>query len=164
MVLISELSMCMSRFNRRNQLLCWYTDGINLCTEICGIADKIEECKRRNIKYGRGLVREFVVGQDYTPFELTMTGYNIHKIYIYKSLEAFDKKLHNLHGPSCVPALTKKLLAAWAVTTFNRYQELDDRNSSSYVVWIQPEREVPLNIPVSMEELEDDVRTHWVSH
>ena len=82
MVLISELAMCMSRYDRRNQLLCWYTDGINLCTHVWGIAKKIKtECKRRKLKY------KYIRARD------AMIPYNIYKIHIGKSLKAFNKKL-----------------------------------------------------------------------
>ena len=163
MVLISELAMCMSRYDRRNQLLCWYTDGIYLCTKIRGIADKIEaECKRRNLQYGSVRAREMLVGRDYTSFEHAMTPYSIYKISIYKSLEAFDKKLQKLHADCCVSALKKKQLADWAVTTFNSYGELEDRYSDAYSVWIQPSSEVPIGISKTLEEHEDEVETHWV--
>ena len=58
MVLISEKAMCMSRLDRRNQLLRWYDDGINLCTKNRGISKKIKaECKRRKLKHMPGRAR-----------------------------------------------------------------------------------------------------------
>ena len=82
MTQISEQAMCMSRFDRRNQLVCWYADGINLCTHVLGIAEKIKkECKRRKLKY------MYIRARD------TMIPYNIYKIHIGKSLKAFNKKL-----------------------------------------------------------------------
>ena len=82
MVLLSEKAMCMSEYDRRNQLACWYTDGINLCTKNCYMAEKIKaECKRRNLKYG------YIRARD------TMIPYNIYKIHIGKSLKVFNKKL-----------------------------------------------------------------------
>ena len=68
------------------------------------------------------------------------------------SLEPYDKALQKLRAlgvdpnmkmwnrgvADCVPALKKKQLADWAITNFNRYQDLDHRSSDSYRVWIQP--------------------------
>ena len=82
MTQISEKAMCMSRLDRRNQLVCWYGDGINLCTKNRGITKKIKaECKRRNLKYKHIRARD------------TMIPYNIYIIHIGKSLKAFNKKL-----------------------------------------------------------------------
>ena len=165
MVLISELCMCMSQFDRRNQLLCWYTDGINLCTKIGGIADEIKaECKRRNIPYGSIWTREMTRRKDYTSLEIVTMPYDIHKICIYRSPEAFqayDENVLKLHADSCVPALKKKQLADWAITTFNCYQELDDRNSDNYVVWIQPDSQV-WSRQSEEEEMLEGVTTDWV--
>ena len=178
MVQLSELAMCMSKFDRRNQLLCWYTDGIYLCTENSAVADQIKaECKRRNLEYMSVLAREMDRGREYTSFEHAMIPYSIHKIYIYWSLEENDVKLQKLrargitpameiwklHAACCVPASKKKKLADWAIATFNRYCELEDHNPDSYVVWIQPSSEVPLTILKTLEEHEDDVETHWVT-
>ena len=68
------------------------------------------------------------------------------------SLESYDEALQKLRArglepnmlmynrcvADCVPALKKKQLADWAITNFNRYQDLDDHSSDSYSVWIQP--------------------------
>ena len=79
MTQISEQAMCMSRFDRRNQLVCWYADGINLCTHVRGIAGKIKvECKRRNLKYVYARARD-----------------NIYKIHIGKSLKALIRNYRN---------------------------------------------------------------------
>ena len=173
MVLISDEAMCMSRYNRTKQKLKWYTDGINLCTQIRDIADKIEaECKRRKIDYTSVLARELLADKDYTSFDLAMVDYNIYKICIsgsLESLEAYDKKVQKLHAPYCVPALKKKQLADWAVTTFNCDGEIEepmilDRYSTAYNVWIQPSSDVqyPLSHSRTIEELEEEVETHWV--
>ena len=50
-----------------------------------------------------------------------------------------DMELWKLRAADCVPALEKKQLADWAITTFNRYQDLEVRS-----VWIQPTSEIPL--------------------
>ena len=164
MVLISEKAMCMSDYDRRNQLVCWYTDGINLCTHNCYIAEKIEaECKRRNLEYMSVRAREMLVGNHYTHLEYVMNPYSIYKICIAKSLEAYDKKLQKLHADGCVPALKKKQLADWAVTKFNCYGVLEGRYSDAYSVWIQPSSEVPNCISMTLEEREDEVETHWVN-
>ena len=159
--------MCMSRYNRTKQKLKWYTGGIYLCTQICDIADKIEaECKRRNIKYTSVWARDLLADENYTSIEIAMTGYNIYKIYISKSLEAtgLNKKLH---AGYCVPALKKKQLADWAVTTFNGEGEIEeptclDRYSDSYNVWIQPSSDVMNPLTSTLEEIEEGVETHWI--
>ena len=178
MVPLSELAMCMSMFDRRNQLLCWYTDGIYLCTENSAIAAQIEaECKRRDLDYNSVLAREMFRGPRHTPFEDAMIPYSIHKIYIYWSLEENDVKqqklrargitpameIWKLHAACCVPALKKKQLADWAITTFNRYAIAEGQNKNHYDVWIQPSSEVPIIILKTEEEDENDVETHWVT-
>ena len=69
------------------------------------------------------------------------------------SLESYDEALQKLRArgvetnmlmynrcvADCVPALKKKQLADWAITKFNRYQDLDDHSSDSYSVWIHSE-------------------------
>ena len=153
----------MSTYNRKNQILNWYTDGIYLCTEICGIADEIEaECKRRNLSYSRVWTRELLVGKEYSSLDLSLMGHDICKIGIAESLEAFDKKLQKLHAPYCVPALKKKQLADWAVTTFNMFGDLEGRYSDAYSVWIQPSSDVQLARGSSLEEIEEGVETQWV--
>ena len=62
----------------------------------------------------------------------------------------------------CVPALKKKQLADWAITTFNHYAIGEGRNKRFYDVWIQPRKEVPLCIGMTEEEYENDVETHWL--
>ena len=175
MAQLSELAMYMSDFNRKNQLPCWYTDGIYLCTENSAIAAQIEtECKRRNLDYDSVLVRE--MSRHYTSFERAMIPYSTHKIYIYWSLEECDARLQKLrasgyepnmeiwkgHAACCVSALKKKQLADWAITTFNRYTIAEGRNKNHYDVWIQPGKEVPLYKSMTLEELENEVYTHWV--
>ena len=51
-----------------------------------------------------------------------------------------NMKMCNRYAADCVPALKKKQLADWAITKFNRYQDLDDHSSNSYSVWIRSER------------------------
>ena len=177
MAQLSELAMRMSDFNRKNQLLYWYTDGIYLCTKNDAIAAEIEtECKRRNLDYDSVLVRDMSRSSRYTSFEHAMIPYNIHKIYIYWSLEECNVKLQKLyargyepmveiwkgHAACCVPALKKKQLADWAVSKFNRYTISEGRNKNHYDVWIQPGKEVPLFISMTQEEYENDVKTHWI--
>ena len=177
MAQLSELAMCMSDLNRKYQLLCWYTDGIYLCTENAAIAAQIEtECKRRNLDYDSVLARDMSRSYRYTSFERAMIPYSIHKIYIYWSLEECDARLQKLrasgcepimeiwkgHAACCVPALKKKQLADWAITTFNRYTESKGRDKAHYAVWIQPGKEVPLYISMTSEECENEVKTHWV--
>ena len=177
MAQLSELARCMSDFNRKNQLLCWYTDGIYLCTENSAIAAQIKtECKRRNLDYDSVLAREMSRSSHYTSFEYAMIPYSIHKIYIYWSLEECDARLQKLrasgyepimeiwkgHAACCVPELKKKQLADWAITTFNRYTIAEGRNKNHYDVWIQPGKEVPHCISMTLEEHENEVYTHWV--
>ena len=51
MVRLSELSVCMSKLDRRNQQLCWYDNRVYLCTKVKDIARKIQrECKRCKLK------------------------------------------------------------------------------------------------------------------
>ena len=174
---LSELAMCMSDFNRKNQLLCWYTDGIYLCTKKSAIVAQIEtECKRRNLDYDSVLARDMSRSSPTKPFDHAMIPYNIHKIYIYWSLEECNAKLQKLyasgyepmveiwkgHAACCVPALKKKQLADWAITTFNRYAISKGRNKNHYDVWIQPGKEVPVTRGMTEEEHENGVVTHWV--
>ena len=177
MAQLSELAMCMSDINRKNQLLPWYTDGIYLCTKNTAIADEIEtECKKRNLDYKSVLARDMSRSSPTKPFDHAMIPYNIHKIYIYWSLEEYDARLQKVydagcdpmveiwkgHAACCVPALKKKQLADWAITTFNRYTISEGRNKNHYDVWIQPGKEVSVCIGMTEEEDENDVRTHWV--
>ena len=77
MTQISEQAMRMSRLDRRNQLVCWYADGINLCTKNHDITMKIKaECKRRKLKH-----------------MYIRAGDGIYIIRLGKSLKAFNKKL-----------------------------------------------------------------------
>ena len=55
-----------------------------------------------------------------------------------------DMKLWKLRAADCVPALEKKQLADWAITTLNLYHDLEVHSSNFYSVWIQPSSEVPL--------------------
>ena len=177
MARLSELGMCMSDFNRKNQLLCWYTDGIYLCTTNDAIAAQIKtECKRRNLDYDSVLARDMSRSSPTKPFDHAMIPYNIHKIYIYWSLEEYDAKIQKVydagyepsvyiwkgHAACCVPPLKKKQLADWAITTYNRYTISKGRDKHHYNVWIQPGKEVPLFTSMTEEEDENDVRTHWV--
>ena len=177
MAQLTELAMCMSDFNRKNQLLCWYTDGIYLCTKNDATAAQIEtECERRNLDYDSVLARERSRSSHYTTFEHATIPYSIHKIYIYWSLEECDAKLQKLRASGyeprvdiwkgytacCVPALKKKQLADWAITTFNRYAIAEGRNKNHYDVWIQPGKEVPNCITTISEEYGKEVYTHWV--
>ena len=176
MAQLSELARRMSDFNRKNQLLCWYTDEIYLCTKNSAIAAQIEtECKRRNLDYDSLLARERSRSSHYTAFELDTIPYSIHKIYIHWSLEECDAKLQELrtngyepimevwkgHAGCCVPALKKKQLADWAITTFNRYAIAEGQNKNHYDVWIQPGKEVPHWLTMS-DEYGKEVYTHWV--
>ena len=173
MTQLSNAAMRMSTLDRTKQELNWYTDGIYLCTDACTaytIAAKIEaECKRRNIEYGTVLARDLFADRDYTSFELVMASYDIYKICIYRSLEAFeafDEKVQKLHADSCVPALKKKQLADWAVTTFNKNWNRNKEGpySSNYLVWIQPESEVQNPVSKTQEEHDLEVETHRVYH
>ena len=118
MELISELAMCMSARNRKNQLLCWYTDEIYLCTKNRFTADQIvEECERRKIAYTCCWTQGIIFTPD-----------DVYQILIYKSLEAVDDK----------ETLKKKRLADWAVSKFNHYTIGEGRLQKFYEVWIQP--------------------------
>ena len=160
MVRISEKAMCMSEYNRKNQLLCWYTGEINICTRSADVADKIKaSCKRRNIVCGSVWTRELIVGRAYSYLDFCYTPYNICKISIPMSLEADNGVVQRY---CYVPASKKKRLADWAITTFNVFEEqIFPRNSDSYCVWIQPSSDVELFRGCSLEE-EDDVETQWV--
>ena len=126
MALISELAMCMSDRNRKNQLLCWYADEIYLCTKNHFTADLIvEECERRKIACGR----RWTQGIIFTPDD-------VYQISIYKSQEEVDGK--ETCNRICVPALKKKRLADWAITKFNHYAIGEGRPQKFYEVWIQP--------------------------
>ena len=52
-----------------------------------------------------------------------------------------DMELWELRAADCVPALKKKQLADWVITTFNVH-DLDVRNSAFYRVWIQSASEI----------------------
>ena len=175
---LSELAMRMSTYDRKNHPLCWYADGIYLCTQNETIAAQIEnECKRRNLDYGSVLARDMPMGFPTEPFDHAMVPYDIHKIHINWSLEecdaALQKALASGHEPNmeiwkghaacCVPALTKKHLADWAITKFNYYAIAEGRKKRFYDVWIQPGKEVPLCIGMTEEEYENGVETHWAA-
>ena len=126
MELISELAMCMSDRNRKNQLLCWYTGEIYLCTKNHFTADQIvEECVRRKIACSRCWTQGIMFAPN-----------DVYQISIYKSLEEVDDK--ETCNRICVPALKKKQLAAWAVSKFNHYTIGEGRLQKFYEVWIQP--------------------------
>ena len=163
MVLISEKAMCMSEYNRKNQLLYWYTGGINICTRSGDAADEIiAECKRRNIVCGSVWTRELIVGREYSYLDLSYIPYNICKIGIPMSSEADNSEVQRYLANCYVPALKKKQLADWAIITFNVFEEqIWPRNSDCYCVWIQPSSDVELFRGCYLEE-EDDVETQWV--
>ena len=58
----------MSKLNRRNQILRWYNDGINICTMNRIISKKIrKECKQRKLKHmlarARGGIYKIQIGK-----------------------------------------------------------------------------------------------------
>ena len=119
--------MCMSDRNRKNQLLCWYTDEIYLCTKNRFTADQIvEECERRKIACARCWTQGIIFTPD-----------DVYQISIYKSLEKVDDE--ETCNRICVPALKKKQLADWAVSKFNYYTIGEGRPQKFYEVWVQPE-------------------------
>ena len=82
MIHLSELSVCMSKLDRKNQQLCWYDNRVRLCTKVTNIAMKIKnECKRRGLK-----CRYFRSGG---------ARHRRHNIRIGKSLETFNKNYRN---------------------------------------------------------------------
>ena len=171
MPLLSKVAMRMSTLDRTKQELNWYTDGINLCVDALSsyrIADEIEaECKRRNIPYRSVCTREMIVGEHYTSFEIVTMPYDIQKICIYRSPEAFqayDENVQKLHASSCVAALKKKQLADWAVTAYNKNwnRNKEGPHSDNYIVWIQPASEVRNSGGTTEAEDMEGVTTDWV--
>ena len=147
---LSELAMCMSSHDRKNHPLCWYADGIYLCTQNETIAAEIEkECERRNLDYGSVRARDLPMNSG-APHLHVMVPYDIHKIYINWSSEECDAAL-------------QKRMADWAITKYNRYAIGEGRKKIFYDVWIQPAKEVPLCNGMTQEEYKDDVRTHWAA-
>ena len=127
MAQLSELAVCMSDRNRKNQLLCWYTDEIYLCTKNRFTADQIvDECERRKIVCARCWTQGIMFGPD-----------DVYQISIYKSLEKVDDDKDTCK-PFCVPALKKKKLADWAIRKYNEYAIGEGRLQKFYDVWIQP--------------------------
>ena len=164
MVQISDNAMNMSWPDRTKQELSWYTGEINICTNDCTVAGEIEaECKHHNIVYDSVWTRELRVGREYSHLDLSTIPYDIYKISIPMSLEADNNPEVQKYLPGCyVPALKKKQLADWAVTTFNGEETpLWPHISDSYCVWIQPSSDVELFRGCYLEE-EDDVETQWV--
>ena len=118
MAQLSELAVCMSDRNRKNQQLCWYADEFYLCTKNRFTAYQIvEECARRKIACARCWTQGIMFGPD-----------DVYKISIYKSL----------CKPFCAPALKKKQLADWAIRKYNEYAIGEGRPQKFYEVWIQP--------------------------
>ena len=165
MIPLSKAAMNMSWPDRTKQELSWYAGEINICTNGPAVAAEIEEeCKRRNIVYGSVWTRELIVGRNYSHLDLTMIPYNIYKIKIPMSLEADNNPEVQKYLPGCyVPALKKKQLADWAVTTFNG-EETPSRtyDSECYIVWIQPSSDVELYRGCGYFLEEDGVETQWV--
>ena len=163
--LLSTAAMNMSNTDRTNQELSWYAGEINICTNGPVVAAEIvAECKRRNIVYASGWTRELIVGRKYSHLDLSTTPYNIYKINIPMSLEADNNPDVRKYFPGCyVPALKKKQLADWAVTTFNG-EETPPRtyDSECYIVWIQPSSDVELFRGCGYFSEEDNVETQWV--
>ena len=127
MAQLSELAVCMSDRNRKNQLLCWYADEIYLCTKIRVIANEIaDECARRKILCAECWTTGIQFGPD-----------DVYQISIYKSLEVADDD-DETWKRFCVPALKKKKLADWAIRKFNEYAIGEGRLQKFYDVWIQP--------------------------
>ena len=110
MAQLSELAVCMSDRNRKNQLLCWYADEIYLCTKIRVIASEIrDECARRKILCAQCWTTGIPFGPD-----------DVYQISIYKSREVADDDDEIWKG-FCVAGLEKKKLADWAIRKFNKY-------------------------------------------
>ena len=135
----SKATAQMSTYNRNNQKQEWYDEHIYICTHSDIISEEIrDECKRRKINYE---YRPFVVERRFRKRTLVESRYNICKI------EVLDT------------GLKVQQLADWAITEYNVWLPLDPFDYNSYMVWIQPKRE--LN---AIHYVDADFDESWEKH
>ena len=119
----SKVTAQMSTYNRNNQNQEWYCEPIYICTHDEIIGEEIrDECKRREINhnyYPDVIEYRHVEGARYDKLD-----------YIIIKIEMIDT------------GLKVQQLADWAITENNVSIPLDPFDYTSYMVWIQPKREV----------------------
>ena len=145
MIPLSQATMRMSTYKRDNQKLKWYDKPIYICTTEHHIGDQIkDECRRRKIDYK---CTPFVTERSTNKNKVRSEGYQ--NGYIYK-IGIYDT------------GLTRKQMADWAITTFNFEETVFPDDILSYMVWIQPTREIENPVILSEEEYNLNEATHWV--
>ena len=118
----SKATAQMSTYNRNNQNQEWYCEHVYICTSDCIMGEEIrDECKRREINY------------KYHPFVIE-----------YKHIEGtrFENSDNICKIEMIDTGLKVQQLADWAITENNASIPLEPFDYASYMVWIQPKREV----------------------
>ena len=123
MIRPSKATAQMSTYNRNNQNQEWYCEPIYICTHNEIIGEEIrDECKRREINYNYYpdvIEYKHVEGERYDKMDCIIT-----------KIEMIDT------------GLKVQQLADWAITENNVSIPLNPFDYTSYMVWIQPKREV----------------------
>ena len=118
----SKATAQMSTYNRNNQNQEWYCEHVYICSNSSIIGRKIrDECKRRKIDH------------EYHPF-----------VTEYRRRESTRvEKSDNICKIEMIDTgLKVQQLTDWAITEYNVSIPLDPFDYASYMVWIQPKREV----------------------
>ena len=146
MIPLSKAVIRMSTYDRTNQKLIWYDEGIYLCTTGWYAANRIkEECRRRKIHYKSIFVKERSTDKRKVLSQGVISDYHVFKIGIHVA-----------------SGLEKKQMPDWAITVFNHGEPVLPHDIVSYGVWIQPSRDVMSPITTSEEEYNLGLETHWV--
>ena len=119
----SKATAQMSMYNRNKQHQKWYCKPFYICTHAEIIGKEIrDECKRREINYNYYpdvIEYKHVEGERYDKIDCVLT-----------KIEIIDT------------GLKAQQMADWAITENNVSVPLDPFDYDSYMVWIQPKREV----------------------
>ena len=142
----SKATAHMSTYNRNKQHQKWYCEPIYICTHDEIIGEEIrDECKRREINH------------NYYP-----------DVIEYRHVEGarYDKLDYNIIKIEMIDTgLKVQQLADWAITEYNVPIPLQPFDYASYMVWIQPKREVNTKtvrtICDSFFSLDDSWEEHW---
>ena len=142
----SKATAQMSTYNRNNQNQEWYCEHIYICTNCDIISKEIrDECKRREIHH------------EYHPFVAE---------YKWSDCTRIEKSAYNICKIEMIDTgLKVQQLADWAITEYNVPIPLEPFDYASYMVWIQPKREVNTKtvrtICDSFFSLDDSWEEHW---
>ena len=141
----SKATAQMSTYNRNTQKQKWYDEHIYICTDNPFIGREIrDECKRRKIHH------------EYHPFVTE---------YRFRVSTRFEKSDNICKIEMFDTGLKAQQLADWAITEYNVSIPLEPFDYTSYMVWIQPQREVnAITVRTFCDDLmscDDSWGEHW---